>query len=221
MAETGSIGHGVSFSIGLPDGGPPSRGLEVVFDAARQASSFGTATSDNGAKMFGHIPHVAPEAWFHILFPALDEAELRDLDTALRRSVPGSYREFLKVFNGLHLFGGKLALNGLRLDYSRKPGIRLPFDLADANVHERPRAAHPSWFIFAFYREDGSRAYMDPADGRVYRGTRDLAEARLNEWESLDRFLESEVTRMAPLFDERGHQLDKSQSTTPLVHSAH
>jgi hypothetical protein len=165
--------------------------------------------------MFGHVPHVAPEAWFHILFPPLDADNLDDLERSIRRPIPRSYRDLLTATNGLHLFGGKITLSGRRRDYSRKPGVRLPFDLADPNVHERPPAADPSWFLFGFYREDGSRAYLDPTDGHVYRGTRDLAQPRLNQWISLDAYLEQEVDRMTSLFDERGRQLDKARPTTP------
>lgn len=184
-------------------------------NVARLAGDFGTATSDNGAHMFGHIPHVAPEAYFHIVFPPLDDGGLSDLERALGRPLPASYRSLLKVTNGLHLYGGDLALYGLRKDYSRKPGIRLPFDLSGPNVLERPRAADPSWFIFAFYKEDGSKAYIDPRNSHVYRGSRDMTQPRLNEWASLDDFLEAEVQRMATHFDDRGRQRDESRPTTP------
>ena len=194
---------------------PLGRGLDAVMEAASQAAAFGTAPSENGAQMFGHVPHIAPEAYFHIIFPPLDARELADLERSLHCSIPESYRNLLVVTNGLHLFGGKLTLDGLRTDYSRKPGIRLPFDLSDPNVHERPRAADPTWFLFGFYSEDGSQAYMDPADGRVYRGNRNLTQPRLNHWESLDDYLEQEIRRMASLFDDRGRLREKSKPTTP------
>ena len=215
MVETGNIGRGGTSLIDLRSSRPLGPGLDAVMEAASRAARFGTATSDNGARMFGHVPFVAPQAWFHILFPPLDEAALGQLERSLMRPIPGPYRDLLRVTNGLHLFGGELALYGRRTDYSRKPEIRLPFDLTDPNVHERPRAADPSWFIFSFYQEDGSPAYMDPKDNRVYRGSRDLTRPRLNQWSSLDDYLEQEIGRMAPLFDERGRLRDDSIPTTP------
>jgi hypothetical protein len=195
--------------------GPLGRGWAEVVNAMNQAAAFGTATSENGAHMYGHVPHVAPEAWFHTLFPVLDEPALAELESALRRPIPVPYRELLRVSNGLHLFSGSLSLYGRRRDYSRKVSIRLPFDLGDPNVHERPRATDPSWFIFGFYNEDGSKAYMDPNDGCVYRASRDMTDARLNEWASLDVFLREEVKRLAGLFDDRGREFDPSRPTTP------
>lgn len=190
-------------------------GLTEVFTVVEKAASFGTAVSENGAHMFGHVPHVAPEAWFHIIFPALDQEAITVLENRLRRPIPIGYRQLLRVTNGLHLFSGQLALYGLRTDYSRKTSIRLPFDLGDPNVHERPRTADPSWFLFAFYKEDGSQGYIDPQDGRTYRGTRDMTQPRVNQWASLDDFLSGEVRRLQGLFDDRGHEIDSTRPTTP------
>lgn len=192
-----------------------SRGLAEVFKVVEKAAGFGTATSENGAHMYGHVPHVAPQAWFHVIYPALDDQELADVEISLRRPIPPEYRQLLRVTNGLTLFSGAIDLFGRRRDYSRKPSIRLPFDLSDPNVHERPRAADATWFLFAFYDEDGSEAYIDSADHRVYRGSRDMTKPRLNQWASLDDFLISEVGRLAVLFDERGRQLKPTHPTTP------
>lgn len=198
-------------------GGPErvSAGLAEVFNVVQRAAAFGTAISENGAHMYGHVPHVGPEAWFHVIFPALTSEALTGLENRLRRSVPPEYRQLLTVTNGLYLFSGSLSLYGLRTDYSRRLGIWLPFDLGDPNVHERPRAADPSWFVFGFYDEDGSNTYIDPTEGRVYRGSRDMRQPRMNQWASLDEFLIAETRRLQTHFDDRGVQLNPSRPTTP------
>lgn len=165
--------------------------------------------------MYGYVPHVAPEAWFHIWYPPLREEDLRELEAKMRRPIPDDYRLFLKITNGLTLFSGALDLEGLRKDYSRRVEIRLPFDLITPNVSERPRAAEPSWFIFGFYQADGSRAYIDREGGHVYRSTRDMTTPRLNHWPSFDDFLASEVRRLSTHFDDRGRRLDPARSTAP------
>jgi len=165
--------------------------------------------------MYGHVPHVAPEAWFHIVYPGLDDHELAGVEGSLRREIPPAYRQLLKVSNGLTLFSGALSLDGRRRDYSRKVSIRLPFDLADPNVHERPRAADPAWFIFGFYKSDGSHAWLDPRDGGICRGNPDLTQPRLNMWPSLDDFLITEVTRLSAHFDDLGRRLNPTRPTTP------
>lgn len=192
-----------------------SRGLAEVFQVIRRASAFGEATSENGAQMYGHVPHVAPEAWFHIVYPELNDQEIADVEGSLGRPIPPAYRQLLKVSNGLTLFSGALDLEGRRRDYARKVSIRLPFDLSGPNVHQRPRAADPAWFIFGFYTSDGSRAWLDPHDGRIFRGSRDLTQPRLNQWPSLDDFLIAEVTRLSAHFDELGRPLNPTRPTTP------
>jgi len=205
----------VSGSIGSSSDGTLARGFAEVSRAISAASAFGTETSENGAHLYGHLPHVGPLAYLHIVFPPLDSVAIAELEGALKRPVPEPYRQLLMISNGLHLFSGALSLNGLRRDYSRRLTIVEPFHLADANVLERPRAADPSWFIFGFYAADGSRAYMDPVHGRVCRGTRDLVQPRLNEWANLDVFLETEVRRLRDHFDEHGKRIDRSRSTSP------
>jgi hypothetical protein len=189
--------------------------MAAVMNAMNQAAAFGTGTTENGAQMYGQCPHNGPEAWFHTLFPGLDEPAIADLQSTLRRPIPAPYREFLRVTNGLYLFSGSLSLYGRRRDYSRKLSIWLPFDLATPNVKERPRAADPTWFIFAFYQADGSTGYLDPIDNRVYRASRDMAQPRLNQWANLDAFLQDEVKRLTAHFDDRGRRLDRLRPTTP------
>lgn len=184
-------------------------------NAAEKAAAFGSATSENGAHMYGHVPHVAPQAWYHIIFPALDPEALEEIDKKLGRRVPDPYRDLLRRTNGLDLFSGALSLDGLRKDYSRKVSVVEPYDLEDPNLYERPRAADPSWFIFAFYKADASTVYMDPVDGRIYRANRDMTQPRLNDWPSLDAFLRDEVRRVERHFDDRGRRLDPSRPTTP------
>jgi len=186
-----------------------------VTRAVEKASSFGIETTDNGAHGYGHVPHLGPHAWFHYTFPPLGAESIDELDKRLRRRVPDPYRGLLMKTNGLHLFSGALSLYGLRRDYSRRLSIVEPFDLGDPNVHERPRAADPNWFIFAFYDADGSAGYIDPSDGRTYRANRNMTQPRLNQWPSLDAFLRDEVRRLTDHFDDRGRRLDPSRPTTP------
>ncbi|SRR5712691_2361630 len=83
-----------------------SRGLAEVFRVIGQASAFGEATSENGAHMYGHVPHVAPEAWFHIVYPGLDDQEIADLEGSLGRPIQRVYCQLLKISNGLTLLWG-------------------------------------------------------------------------------------------------------------------
>lgn len=205
----------VADPLELSTDGPLSKGLRELNRAINDAARFGTEISENMARLYGHVPYLGPLAYLHIVFPPLDGSGIAKLAKILNRPVPDPYQQLLLVTNGLYLFSGALSLYGLRTDYSRRLSIVEPFHLADPNVSERPKAAKPSWFIFGFYKSDGSSAYMDPMTGHVYRANRDMTEPHLNDWASLDTFLESEIKRLRTHFDDRGHRLDPSRSTAP------
>jgi len=191
-------------------------GLATVFRAMEQAKAFGEDTSRDGARLFGHIPHVAPRAWLHIQYPPLQNPDIAEIERAIRRPVPSAYAQLLRITNGLTLFGGSLSLFGRRTDYSRDPAVRQPFDLSIPNLKERPRAAKDHWFIFAFYDQDGSLAYLDGETPTVYRADRAMSNPTLNEWTNLGVFLSSETARLGALFDERGRPVVTGRPTTPV-----
>jgi len=158
---------------------------------------------------------VGPDAWFHILYPSLNSSELAKLQQGLGRPIPFAYENLLRRTNGLTLFARHLSLFGRRTDYSRRVEIRQPFELSTLNVSERPLAAKASWFLFAFYYEDGSVAFIDDEQSRVFRANRSMSQVRLNQWSSLGTFLTSEVIRLSQHFDDRGRQIDPDRPTTP------
>lgn len=202
-------------STAQSDGGNLLRGLATVFSAMEQAKAFGEDTSRDGARMFGHIPHVAPRAWFHIMYPPLGANDIAEIERSIQRPVPSAYQNLLRITNGLTLFGGSLSLFGRRTDYSRDPAVRQPFDLSVSNLKERPPGAKDSWFFFAFYKQDGSLAYLDDEKSPVYRGNRTMSDPKLNEWPDLAAFLSAETARLATHFDERGRPVNAGRPTTP------
>jgi hypothetical protein len=194
------------------------KGFAAVADIARRAAAFGVATSKDGAKMYGHVPHIAPQAWFHIIYPGLTPTHIHELERELGMPIPRQYAAFLQRSNGLTLFSGQLDMYGRRTDYSRDPQIRQPFDLALPNVKERPRLAQPSWFIVGFYRSDGSHAYVVGESPEVFRANRDMSEPTLSHWPSLGAFIASEISRLEGHFDSTGHRIDPKFSTAPDFH---
>ncbi len=165
--------------------------------------------------MYGRVPHVAPQAWLHIIYPGLGRDAIAEIERGLGRKVPKYYAAFLGRANGLTIYSGTLNLYGRRTDYSRDPEIRQPFDLSVPNVKERPRAAQDSWFIIGAYKADGSCVYLDDDDPRVYRANRDMSRPSLNVWSTLGEFLDFEIHRLAGHFDDLGRRLDDTRPTTP------
>lgn len=191
------------------------RHFEKVLQVVDQARRFGSRTLADGTLLAGHVPHVAPEAWFHQVFPPLSEADVVQLEREiLRRAIPPAYRAFLTgCSNGLRLFSGSLSLYGLRRNYIRTgDAVWQPFAIETPNLYERPRDASNSCFFIGGYNWDGSRLYIEGEE--VFRCSRRSAEP-LDRWEGFWDMLLRETERLSMLFDENGRERDSSVPTTP------
>jgi hypothetical protein len=188
----------------------------VLLNALEEARSFGYRELADGTRLFGRVPHVAAEAWFHAVFPGLNEEQLQELKGKLACAIPAQLEQFLRSANGLSLFSGSLSLYGLRRDYRRDvDNVWQPFDLVTPNVDERPKSLSEHWLIVGGYRADGSRLYVTSQEPQVYR-RQSGGHGTLNQWHSFESFLESEVIRLRSQFDPVGRRLDTRIPTTPL-----
>ena len=191
--------------------------VEKAYDRVRtlacEASVFGYRRLENGTELFGHVPHVAPEAWLHELFAPLVDDELAKLELSLGRPLPDDYAEWLRLCNGGHFFSMALSFDGLRRTNSRDPEAREPFALETPNLYERPDDAPEDALFFGFYRADGSHLYLG-GDGKVYRCARDSAKP-LNDWDDFAAAVISELERLRDLFDQEGRPKDPDWPTSP------
>lgn len=188
--------------------------IEKAFKVLAQASSFGIRQLNDGTRLFGRATHVAPEAWLHLIFPPLIEAEVEILEQTLRRQIPKPYRTFLTKFgNGINIFSGSLSLDGMRKSNDRTgDGNWQPFAIETPNLYERPRDAESRHFFIGGFEEDGSLLYLE--NDKVIRCDRASVKP-LNEWGSLSEMIGSEVKRLSELFDEYGRKRDPDKPTTP------
>ena len=183
-----------------------------VIEAARH---LGSRTLEDGTELIGHVPHVAPEAWLHIIYAPLSQARVEDVSIQIGRPVAKEYQSFLQRMNGLSLFSGELSLFGLRSDFRRTgDAVRQPFSIRTPNTVERPRDADEALVFIGSYFDDGSMLYIDPHTSEVHRCSRTSVES-LNRWKSFFVFLDSEAERLATLFDVEGRMIDPSVSTAP------
>ncbi len=190
-------------------------GAERAFRVIAEAKHLGSRRLDNGTELIGHVPHVAPQAWLHIIFAPLDHMQIQQVERDIGRKLPMEFREFLQKSNGLSLFSGALSLYGWRSNFNRSEDQAWqPFSIRTPNVSERPSDAHDSLVFIGGYRADGSRLYIDPRDSLVHRCSRDSAKP-LTTWQDFDTMLASEVERLAAMFDQTGKKVDPRLSTAP------
>jgi hypothetical protein len=189
--------------------------VELLQPILERAKGLGIKTLPEGTELLGHVPHVGPDAWLHVLYARLSEADLDELAARTGRRLPEQYRQLLRETNGLSLFSGALYISGLRRSYERKgDAVWQPFAIEEANVLERPADAKPDYVFIGGYKADGSRLFMAPDRPDVFRCERDSA-VPLNKWKDLPHFLVSEAKRLATHFDESGRRIDAGTSTAP------
>ena len=127
--------------------------------------------------------------------------------------IPPDLKNFYAQANGLTLFAQSLTIRGLRTDYSRKPGLRLPVSLEYGNVLDLPagQSMHDRDQIrFGFFSAGDGAELAIKLDGRrrIYAFPRYELKPVLFEWRDLESMLLSEIDRMAALFRERKGAVD-------------
>ena len=166
-------------------------------------SHLGVDYSKNGALLIGKAPHIASLAWLNTMYPC------------------DVYKEFLtKCSNGLSFMVSRLDLHGIRTSNADRSdfSLRFPFGIQNVEVDGRPENATDNMFFFGSYGYDGSKLYLDRSDNKVYYCARYDA-TPLKSWESFSEMLRSEIERIYGLFDDNGHEIDKSVPTIPVVPS--
>lgn len=189
--------------------------FQKILTILERAKCLGERILPNGTRLIGHVPHVAPEAWLHTIFPPLDISGIQKLEAEIKISIPADYKKFLMATNGLKIFSDRLSLDGLRMSYVRTGDeARQPYSLVTPNTFERPKDALSSYLYIGGYSQDGSHLYIDGETLKVFRAARRTS-APLNEWKNFGEMLVTETIRIALLFDEKGKLINPKEPTTP------
>lgn len=156
---------------------------------------------DGGCRIL-HTPSVAPQAYFHRFYPALDLVDLEDLGAYYGRAVPSSFLGFLQQANGARLFGRLLHINGHLVQNVRSSsGLGQPISLRYGNIVERPPYLNVDDFVIGGYvygeiilplgcNSFGEvSVFAGPDDGNI-----------LHSWKSFECFLSSEIERLVNIY---------------------
>jgi SMI1/KNR4 family protein SUKH-1 len=177
-----------------------------VLRVVEPASAFGYERLPDGTQLFGRVPHVAPLAWLHKVYAPLTTAEINRLESHLGCRVPEVYRDWLRVANGLSLFSEGLVLDGLRTDYSRRPGVWQPYDLKLANGFERlPDADNDAFFIGSVLQAE-YLLYLEKRTGTLHASSRSGA-ASVASWGSFAAMVKGVLALLSTVFDSQGRQV--------------
>ncbi len=190
---------------GRPTNRQDSETFRALVELIEEARELGYETKVDGAQLYGHVPHLGPQAWLHQLYRGLDPAEMDALVQRIQRPIPPHYEWWLTQTNGMTLFSGAMDFCGLVRVHSRSIDNRQPFDLfLEGEVQRRVLGAGPELFFFATTGVGkGSRFYLDTRTGAVHRCARDSA-MPLRSWSSIAELVRVESQRLSKLFDKTG-----------------
>lgn len=165
----------------------------------------GSKVNEVGTQLIGHVPHVAPKAYFHVIYAPLKDEELKALETNLDRSLPIQFKHFLSFANGLDIYSGYLSVLGF-VPHKRKAEVHphnYPGNILVSNVQGRIRGLKHNSVIVGFYKFDGSYVCVEES-GKVFRFDANGDGKTIQEWPSFDTWIIFEIKYLRKCFDEAG-----------------
>ncbi len=189
---------------------------EKVLSTIHSFAALGERRLSNGAHLIGHVPHRAPEAYLHILFPPASDALIDDAKSRLSAvRAFDQYTQFLIEYNGADFFLGSLAFHGIREGLiSRSSDARQPFDLYELNRFGRPKNADPRCLFIGSYNWDGSLVFVAPSGEVFVCKKRDATPYA--HWKNISEMVFYELGRLAQFYDIDGREIDSRAPQTPV-----
>lgn len=187
-----------------------------IVNKLKEYENIGFKKNDDGTLLIGKVPHVAPFAWFHIIFPPLLPESIILLQQHLKLEFSKELFYFYTHMNGIDLFSTSLSIYGQRKSYDRTNFHNPePFDILTYNFENRPLGFKKDFLIIGGYSWDGSFIVLDIKCNKIRRVDRDSCKI-LNTWNTLEIYFLLEVNRLAALYDDNGKKINPNEPTIPL-----
>ena len=194
--------------------------FDELMKILRRWDHLGSRITARGVRLICKTPHRGSMAYLHRVYEPLNEDQICLLEMKIGRRLPPALRTFYQKANGLSIFAGELAIQGLRHDYSREltdEGAYQPGSLEYGNTLERIRGWSSDIVLFGWYPMDpGFNVYIHDGEDKVIMCPRRNIEPTLYEWPDFPTFLLTEADRLAKLFNEEGRLIDENMPTVPL-----
>lgn len=179
--------------------------IDKLVASLRALNDSGSVVQPNGTRLIGKFPPrkdgLFSDAYLHEVYAGLAEDGIDDLEALVGKKLPEQLRAFYRQVNGLRIFAGSLSIRGLRRDYTRDIGTRLPVSLEYGNTVEKPAGGTPSQLRFGGYSAQGTELVIDLDDpAEIWAVPRFRSSPVLYRWSSLDELLAAEVDRMSEIY---------------------
>lgn len=159
---------------------------------------------DAMAKKYGGN-HVVMGKYLHIIFNPIKEKELEILIKEMGVNLPTDYIRLLKLYNGLVLYSGTLAIYGFGRELidgmtqvNRNPNYEYPFHLSDYNqnltsTRQLTIGTFNDMKIIYNLQDNGNYVYLlDSKDNLI------------SQWNNLENAISELVNEISNLYDEQG-----------------
>jgi hypothetical protein len=179
---------------------------EVVRTMSRWSTK-GEKLLSTGVRLICPTPHVAPEAWLHVLFPPLSPSEIEAIEKNLGMLLPDDFKHFLLRANGLELFSYRVSIFGLRKSLAREGDEAWqPFNLVSHNLESDRPDGSPADLIY-FAADDGGDSWCffeSYGDGYRVGKTGRHNFRPTTYWSDFGAWLLDEIESLEMLFDSDG-----------------
>lgn len=168
-----------------------------IIEKLEKWAKYGETVNAAGTRLIGHMPHIAPKAYQHIIYSPMDLHLVQEVTPQLGRALPEQYKQFLSFANGMLLFAGDIRVFGfvpIKCDFE-KHIHNYPPDIVVRNVSGRIKGLSKNAVLVGFYQEDGSYVSLE-ADGSAIRFDAADSGGIIQKWEDFDTWLFSEIDRM-------------------------
>jgi hypothetical protein len=190
--------------------------MEMNFDLLASVSQFKPFhDEENHLAWFKTlVPWVAPEAYLNIIYKPAAPAVLKSVAEKWR--FPAPLISVLSMHNGALLFSTAMNLYGVvappKLLNRQDRFLVPPFDIERENQFwplDRDRL-----LVIGGYRL-GFRVCIDRNNCRVYAFHKKGPQLPVASWDSIEHWLNSEILRLAKLFDNEGRRIGPESETGP------
>ncbi len=186
--------------------------FEEFLNIIEKWSSKGERLTEFGARLICPAPHIASEAYFHVLYKGLSDVDIDKLQNKLSLTIPIDLLDFLRYANGVNLFGNKLSIYGLRFSNVRTGDQAWqPFDLGLQNEkYEKPANRPSNIMLFGSCDRGESKLFFEINQEKIIVGKtpRDNFD-KMQLWPDFWTCLISEAKRLSVRFDDDGKSINE------------
>jgi hypothetical protein len=189
-------------------------GFKEILNTLFKWNKGGERILDNGTILICQVPHIAPKAWLHIIYPPILLKQIAEIEVELSISLPEDLKEFLLTTNGINIFSDSLSIYGKRTSYVRQGDEAIqPYDLATHHSEEKSYIPE-NFLVIGSYSWDGSKIIFNLDTNQIHR-CQEGSSVVMQSWDNLKTFLVNEIIRLSILFDDNGIEHDDDVPTTP------